>query len=77
MNGSFYYSTVGLIRFEYLLSAIAFLIWVKLFMQFRFLKTFGILFIVILKLVLELMKFFVIWLIEIMIFCCVGLLAFG
>ena len=46
-------------------------------MQFRLVKAFGALFVIILKLIEELMKFFVVWIVLIMIFVCISLLAFG
>ena len=78
LQDNYYFSTLSsVLKYEYLLSMIAFLIWIKLFMQFRLIKAFGALFVIILKLVEELMKFFIVWIVLIMMFVCISLLAFG
>jgi len=53
------------------------LVWLKLLMMFKYLKTFGIVFVIITKCVAELAKFFSLWIIEILLFTSVAFLLLG
>ena len=68
---------LGTYRFDYLLSFIALLTWVKTIMMFRLSQAFGPMFKIIEKMLYDLGKFLAIWTMILMAFTCVSTLLFG
>ena len=64
-------------RFDFLLALIAFLTWIKTIFQFRVTKSFGPMFKIMYKMVIDLSKFLVIWIMVLLGFSCVSILVFG
>ena len=64
-------------RFDFLLAMVAFLTWFKLFIYFRASLTFGPMFKILQQMLTDLSKFLAIWAIILVMFTCVGMLAFG
>ena len=64
-------------RFDFLLALVAFLTWFKLFLYFRASLTFGPMFKILQQMMVDLAKFLCIWAIILVMFVCVGMLAFG
>ena len=64
-------------RFDFMLAAVALLTWVKCLLQFRVTMTFGPMFKIMYKMVVDLIKFLVIWIMILLAFSCVSLLVFG
>jgi hypothetical protein len=64
-------------RFDFLLALLTFLTWFKLFMYFRASLTFGPMFKILQQMLADLAKFLCIWAIILVMFVCVGMLAFG
>ena len=64
-------------RFDFLLAFLAFLTWFKLFLYFRTTQTFGPMLRILQQMMTDLAKFMSIWLILLMMFVCVAMLAFG
>ncbi len=71
------WSTLTTFRFDYIISIVCVLIWVKLIFQLRYIKVFGSLFIIIKNIILQIMRFLLIWVLEIMVFISFGLLFMG
>ena len=67
----------GIYRIDALLALIGFLIWLRLFFCFRVSQTFGPMFRILYSMVQDLIKFIIIWFVIIIMFSCVGILAFG
>ena len=63
--------------FEYLLSLLTMVTWLKLFFSFRFTKTFGPLYKCMANMMEDLLKFLVIWALLILMFACMAILAFS
>lgn len=72
-----YVSHEGIYRIDALLALIGFLIWLRLFFCFRISQTFGPMFRILYSMVQDLIKFIIIWFVIIIMFSCVGILAFG
>lgn len=72
-----YVSHEGIYRIDALLALIGFLIWLRLFFCFRVSQTFGPMFRILYSMVQDLIKFIIIWFVIIIMFSCVGILAFG
>ena len=64
-------------RFDFLLAICAFLTWLKLFFYFRITQTFGPMFRILQQMLIDLGKFLTIWVIVLIMYSCVGILAFG
>jgi hypothetical protein len=64
-------------RFDFLLACLTFLTWFKLFIYFRASVTFGPMFKILQQMMVDLAKFLCIWAIILIMFVCVGMLAFG
>ena len=64
-------------RFDYLLAITAFFQWLKLFFCFRVSQSFGPMFKILYQMTLDLVKFICIWCIVLVMFSCIGILAFG
>ena len=65
------------VRFDIILALVAFLTLIKLFLQFEFTPSFGPLYKMLQRMLGELMKFLVIWSIQLVMFAAVAVLAFG
>ena len=63
--------------FEYLLSLLTMVTWLKLFFSFRFTKTFGPLYKCMAVMLEDLLKFLIIWAMFILMFVCMAILAFS
>lgn len=72
-----YSSSVLQIRYDYILGFVTLFVWLKLLIMFKYLKTFGIVFVIVTKCVAELTKFFALWGIEILLFTSVAFLLLG
>lgn len=72
-----YHSDFNGYRFDFVLACVAALIWFKCLLLFRVTKTFGPMFKIISIMIKDLLQFFVIWTIVILMFTCVAMLAFG
>jgi hypothetical protein len=64
-------------RFDWLLASIELFTWLRFFIGFRITQTFGPMFKIIYKMLIELFKFLIIWFIIIFIFTCVSILFFN
>jgi len=72
-----YYSYIGKIRFEYILSFVAFFIWMKILICIKYIKSYGVVFAIVQKSMIEVFKFLILWGIEILIFSTVGFIMLG
>ena len=63
--------------FEYLLAMAAGNTWLKLLLKLRVTKTFGPMFKVLTNMTIDLVTFLVLWVIDLIMFACVGLMIFG
>ena len=72
-----YYSYVGRVRFEYVLSFVTFLIWMKILIYIKYVKSYGVIFAIVQKSIIEVSKFLILWGIEILIFGSVAFIMFG
>jgi hypothetical protein len=72
-----WYIRTGEYHFDFLLAIIVLFTWTKFFLQFRVSQTFGPMFRIIQEMIVELSKFVTIWVVILMMFACVGMLAFG
>jgi len=64
-------------RFDFIMAAFVFVIWMKFFLTFRLTRTFGPMFKVLWAMVIDLMKFLVIWVALIILFTCVAMVLFS
>lgn len=71
MSGAYY------IRFDFLLGGIAMLTWLKAILMLRLTEKYGPVIKMIMKMIQDLLKFFVIWFFVIFMFVCVAALIFG
>ena len=71
------WSSLTTFRFDYIISIVCILIWIKLILQLRYIKVFGSLFIIIKNISSEIMRFMLIWTLEIMVFISFGVLFMG
>jgi hypothetical protein len=72
-----YYSVIGKVRFEYVISFAAFFIWIKILILIKYIKSFGVIFAIIQKSMIEVSKFLILWCLEILIFGSVASLLLG
>ena len=64
-------------RFDYFLASVAFMLWFKVFWMCRVSETFGPIYKVLQKMIVDLTYFLAIWSIILVMFSCVGILMFG
>lgn len=64
-------------RFDFLLAGVDLFIWIKCLLMFRITNAFGPMFKIMYKMVVDLIKFLIIWTIVLLAFSCVSLLVFG
>lgn len=64
-------------RLDFMLAFVAFLTWMKCLLQFRVTMSFGPMFKIMYQMVIELVKFIIIWVMVLLTFSCCSLLVFG
>ena len=64
-------------RFDFVLASLVLVTWLKFFLTFRFTRTFGPMFKVLMEMIVDLAKFLVLWVVLILLFTCVSLVFFS